>query len=756
MDISRLPVGPAPAPVAVPHFPDRLHAYIWRNWPLIPIERLARVVGATPEQILEIGKSMGLSDPPRIGDDQLRRSYFTIIRRNWHLLPYDQLIELLGWTVEKMDFALREGDGLFWWMGSYKPRVDRLHFEPPTAEARTRAGVIAAAAQEALGAGFERHRDPLFSFIARLSQPPESPPDPRPSNAFAPRYCYSYFGSFRGALSGEDDYHPDGYLARLAALGVDGVWLHEPLYHLAPFPWDARVSEHHEQYVENLRTLVERARRHGIGVYLYMNEPRPMPLPFFDRHPDLKGVEDLGVLHGQLATLCTSVPVVQDYLRNSMAYICTAVPDLAGIFTITASESYTNCWSHHSGHGCPRCRERAPQEVIAEVNTLLHEGIRKAGSACKLIVWDWGWKDDWAAGIIGRLPADAWFMSVSEWSMPIDRGGVESEIGEYSLSVVGPGPRATRHWMIAKEHGLKTVAKIASGNSWELAAVPYIPVVENIVQHVANLRQAEVDGLMLSWTLGGYPSPNLEAVIAVGEAGTPAVEQAMTAVAEKRFGAAASAVVEAWRAFSAAFREYPFACGSLYQSPAHMGPANLLWGESTGYESVGTMGFGHPMDDIDAWRTIYPPEVFAGQFEKVADGFDRALAVLKEQVAGLRLAPAAAGAVREEIGIGDTCAIHFRSVSNQVRFVMARRRLAGGVSAHEAGTLIDRLEALLRSEIGLATRLHAIQRRDSRIGFEAACQYFYIAVDLAEKIVNCRDLLDHWVPQERETRGELT
>ena len=39
-----------------------------------------------------------------------------------------------------------------------------------------------------------------------------------------------------------------------------------------------------------LRRLVERARKRGVGVYLYLNEPRAMPLAFYAAHPELKGV----------------------------------------------------------------------------------------------------------------------------------------------------------------------------------------------------------------------------------------------------------------------------------------------------------------------------------------------------------------------------------------------------------------------------------------------------------------------------------
>ena len=66
MLISDLPEGSAPSPVALPHFPDRLHAYVWRNWELVPLAHLAKVVGAKPADILALGRAMGLPAPPRL------------------------------------------------------------------------------------------------------------------------------------------------------------------------------------------------------------------------------------------------------------------------------------------------------------------------------------------------------------------------------------------------------------------------------------------------------------------------------------------------------------------------------------------------------------------------------------------------------------------------------------------------------------------------------------------------------------------
>jgi hypothetical protein len=470
---------------------------------------------------------------------------------------------------------------------------------------------------------------------------------------------------------------------------------------------------------------------------------------FFAAHPELKGV-----VEGDHAALCTSVPAVQKFLCEGVAGVCRAVPDLGGFFTITGSENLTNCWSHGGGAGCPRCGRRSPAEVIAEVNGLFADGIRQAGTRAQLIVWDWGWHDDWAEDIIRRLPAGVTLMSVSEWSLPIARGGVKDTVGEYSISAIGPGPRARRHWAWARQRGLPTIAKIQAGNTWELAAVPWIPALENVARHAANLRAANVDGLMLGWTLGGYPSPNLEVVAEV--LGGATADEAMQRVATRRFGPAlAATVVTAWRSFSAAFCEFPFDGGVLYNAPQQVGPANPLWTAPTGYHASMT---GFPYDDLDAWRAVYPADGFIRQFEKVADGFERTLAELQTATApGTHsLNQAHREALDEELSVAGAAAIHFRSVANQARFVMARRALLAAKAPSDTAAPAAGLKQLLEQELALAKRLHAIQSRDSRLGFEASNHYFYVPGDLAEKVLNCHDLLDRWLASKNTPKASGT
>ena len=748
MSAAELPVGSAPPPVAVAHFPDRVHAYVWRNWQVVPVARLAEAIGAKPEDLLRIGHAMGLSGPPSITDDQLRRSSTTIIKRNWHLLPYEQMLRLLGWTPEEVVYHLREDDFLYIKLGLLKPKCEPLLYVEPDARVLEREKEIARIVKEVFPGGVGVTEEPPLGFIQALEKTPaEALPQP-PKFNLTPRYCFSYFGLTGDPfLAKSEDMYPDGYLAQLAARGVDGVWLQGVLYTLAPFPWDPSLSARYEERLDNLRGLVARARKYGIGVYLYLNEPRAMPLAFYEKHPDMKGVGE-----NDYAALCTSNPDVQKYIRDSVASIAKAVPDLRGFFSISASENLTNCYSHSSGAGCSRCGKRTPQEVIAEVNTLFWQGIQQAGGKAELIVWDWGWNDAWAEGIINALPKEAAFMSVSEWSIPIVRGGVASVTGEYSMSTIGPGPRAQRHWELARKHGMKTIAKIQAGATWELGAVPYIPAVENVAEHIARLRDAHLGGLMLSWTLGGYPSPNLEVVAEMARADTEATpEQAMQTVAARWFGPkAAPDAVAFWRAFSKVFQEFPFDGGLLYMAPQHVGPSNPLWESPTGYKAT-MVGF--PYDDLAGWRTIFPEAVFVGQFQKMADGFDAAIAKLREAGKSAEGSADQKHALQRELDVADACAIHYRSVANQARFVSARQALAAATTADAANLQLETLRQVLTDEMELARRLYAIQARDSRMGFEASNQYYYVPTDLAEKVLNCRDLLDRWLPAQRAKRA---
>lgn len=724
--------------LALSHFPHPVYAFIWRNWTLVPLARIAAVLKTTEEHVRAEGLKLGLSAPPTVSEEQWNRSYLTIIRRNWHLLPEQQLLELLGWTQEKLEFTLQEDDFFYIKLGSLKPECDPLSFQDLVRTDTGKLQWFQKVLKEEFPAGLPEQKEPYFQFVKDLSVPPVTE-SPVAGSGFQPRFGYAYFALFGDPLLDESiDPYPEGYLERMAASGMDGTWMHIVLSQITPFPWEPSLSENWEKRLENLQKLVSKAKEKGIGIYLYLNEPRNQTPAFFRKYPQLKGAGN---------SLCTSIPEVQQYLSDSIATITERVPGLAGFFSITASENPTNCWSHGKGNECPRCSVPGPGKVIAALNTIYENAISRGFDNYKkknqqainskpprLIAWDWGWKDNWAEAIIPDLPKNMAIMSVSEWNLNIERGGIQSKVGEYSISGIGPGPRATRHWQIARQHGLQAIAKIQAGNTWEIAAVPYIPALENVANHVANLRKAGVDGLMLGWTLGGYPSPNLEVVALLGSNPDMTPVEAMQKVAVNRYGIAGNEVVKAWRQFSKAFSQFPYHIGVVYNAPLQSGPSNLLWQKPTGYSS--TM-VGIAYDDLKSWRSIYPEAVFIQQLRTVATGFQEAVNALRKNTAPLTLSESVSKALEKEINVAETVAVHYESIANQSEIILLRDQENQG---HNKQTLAR----LLRREIALAKQMAALQCSDSRLGFEASNHYFYIPADLVEKVMNCRMLLEKW------------
>ena len=136
------------------------------------------------------------------------------------------------------------------------------------------------------------------------------------------------------------------------------------------------------------------------------------------------------------------------------------------------------------------------------MNRLVHTGLQRAGGRQRLLAWDWGWNDAWAVEAIERLPDGITLMSVSEWSLPIERGGVKTQVGEYSMSAVGPGPRARKHWEAAHRRGLSVVGENPGGEHLGTLGLCPHPALANVAQHAAHLRAAGVTEIMLGWTLG--------------------------------------------------------------------------------------------------------------------------------------------------------------------------------------------------------------------------------------------------------------
>ena len=741
MEIQDLPMGRSREPVELPHFPTRWQAVLWRNWRQVPAERIAAVLGCGVETLRREAAALGLDGAAAPDEGWLRLGYQTVIRQNWHLLNYAQLLQLLGWSADRLAMVLKEED--FFWvkLGQLKPACAEVRWAPLTPAQREATERFRGRWRRHVGEGDLRRAEVPFQFSRQYHAMSLPGGRPRFEMSFIHAYeagCGDVFLDIEG-----HDPMPDALLEQYASMGITAVWVHAVLYLLHPIPGAEEYSEGWERRLRNLGVLARRCRRHGLGIYLYFNEPRFMPASFYQIHPEWQGAE----VPGRGYCNCTSRPGPLQWMEEAYRAVYTAVPELAGALLITMSENPTHCLSKQRQDQCPYCRDRDPAEIIAEVVSAAERGIHAANPQAAVIAEDWAWErkrsaaeeaeirrqtegKEWLAAhlavlqdkaafkkrVIDRLPASVWYLSISEWGKPICVGGVPGVVRDYSISQVGPSPEAVEVWRHAQSRGLKTIAKIQMNNSWELSAVPYVPVPGLVDEHLRNLEACGVKGLMLSWTLGGYPGGNL-----------PLLRRSTDELSEALFTAeVAAGVREAWRQFGEAYREFPFSVQTMYCGPMNYGPQALFRLKPTGYH--GSM-IGYPYDDLGGWRCDYPEEVFEEQFRKVTDGWRGGLETLARLEGRLKASDQAPFAELRNMAEAAYC--HLYSSYLQVRFV--RLRNAGRWSE---------IPAVVRAELSNTLALLRLSGRDSRIGFEASNHYYYTQSSLIEKIVNCQTILD--------------
>ena len=706
-----LEMGATKPAVECRHFPTTWQAVLWRNWGMVPLERIAKALRTTRENLLRAGAMMGLSLDESQCDKWLTRGYLTIIRQNWHLLSYDQILTLLDWTAEKLDFILREDD--FFWikLGCLKPTVEEPFYKELTTE-QIQATEELRCIRDEVWAKQPSAEEPPFGFLQSISAHGRKPAN----DAKELRMLYSYSALYGDPLiDAKLDPFPDNMLDVYAANGINALWMQAVLYSLVPWFGETPYSDGWQTRLENLRNLSKRMAARGIKLMLYLNEPRAMPAAFFENHPEWKGIH---ASFADLSTLCTSNPEVLKMLEDGVKRLFTEVPDLGGLFCITMSENLTNCWAKSSiAHppACPRCAPRGPAAVIADVIGAFARGAWAAKPDAEIIAWSWAWASPWNKDLIGMLPKGVKLQCVSETLTPTNVGGYAGVVQDYSISKPGPGPTAKELWKTAREADVETVAKVQLNCTWELSAVPYIPVPGLVEEHLSNLRKEGVKNFMLSWTLGGYPGGNIRLL-----------SKSKEELAKEDFGdAAAPLVLKAYEKFDESFRHFPFnSTATIYNAPQNYGPHALLYDKPTGYRA--TM-IGYPYDDLTSWRgNFYPEDVFENEFKILSEGWKEGLEYLEQA------APKAIDKMNMDdlLSVAKASYCHFRSTYLQICFV--RRRNAGDKAA---------MKAIVTEEMALAEELLAVMRADSRIGFEASNHYYYTRNSLMEKVFNCRRLL---------------
>ena len=84
------------------------------------------------------------------------------------------------------------------------------------------------------------------------------------------------------------------------------------------------------------------------------------------------------------------------------------------------------------------------------------------------------------------------------------------------------------------------------------------------------------------------------------------------------------------------------------------------------------------------------------------------------------------------LAVAETCGNHFESVANQVEFYLLR----------DTNGSRERMKQLAKAEMELARRQFVVARDNSLIAYESSNHYYYAPLDLAEKVLNCRRIIE--------------
>ena len=512
------------------------------------------------------------------------------------------------------------------------------------------------------------------------------------------RSAYSRFGihvEFPDDLLDEtitaEKSYTDEVLKEISGNGFNAVWVHGQLHHIVPHPRYPEFAPNSSQHLHALKTLCARAKRFGIKVYLYLQPPRAIPVnekAFWAAHGEDGGqtLESYGDDGSRfyVRSLCTSLPGVRQYIRESFAELLHQLPELGGLIIISASEYPAHCYScrnckpgpprprklvmEHIATNCPHCGEREPEEVVLELIHTIRDGVRSVSAELDLIFWNWSWSmyiDPPCQTIIERLPKDIYLL------LDFERGGYRKDgtfINEYSLGYSGPSEQFLETKAVSECCGIPVLPKFQLGTTHELATVRNLPVIENLFHKAEYIRKNRLNGFMGCWNFGNLTSVSLKAFLYFLDLpDTVSCGEALQMFARKMYPASdPEKIAAAWTLFTEAMENYPFTVPFLYSGPQNHSLALIPQKGPLSGTKVGRSCLPDERGDsyIDSETEEFPLDEIISRFGKVSEIWERGVAFLQETMP------------EDHIDLGNAviCGAVWKSVSNMFRIYRLRKQ----------------------------------------------------------------------------------
>ncbi len=515
-----------------------------------------------------------------------------------------------------------------------------------------------------------------------------------------------------------------------------------------------------------MRDLVDRASRFGLKVYA-------------------------PVIYQYLGT-----PESEEGLRLLMRDILKNFPDIQGYVLLTEGFWYKQ-WG--GGHGASKEYVQDWARNWCRAVAIVAEECHAVNPAIEVLPWEYNidfrpQNTEMKRYFIQQLPADSIPLLTWENGKSFEIENMQGYLRDYSLNQVGPAEVTEAQIAEARQRNMKVYSKADAFASWQYGTIPYLPFPNQWYERYKALEKYGVNGTLESWS-SGY-TPNLMTHLRAWTCWTdaPPFEELLGATAERCFGTGnREQVLKAWDLFSQAIR-------LVLDTGPNFGTNNAIGNPLFLQEPpLRTMTFKYSWTDFDKWkgylgsqinpywpftvtRMVFYPDFtnkvnLAEQYARAATGVEAGpeikllplflnyLGRASERMeAGLKLYRAAAlespeykrpQAVREVV-IAEQLQRMMQSDCAVLEFEDLRLHMEQEQDPQKAGEMLDRMEAILRDEIGRTERALLAASRDSRLGFQYEQDYVYTPYSLKEKLALMRETLEKQLPERRDKRVSST
>jgi hypothetical protein len=476
------------------------------------------------------------------------------------------------------------------------------------------------------------------------------------------------------------------------------------LYALSTSDAIAELTERRQpETVEAARKEAGDADCYGLKTYLHLDTRQKFAGddPVFERHPELRGA--LTWKEDGLYTLCTEQPLVQRYLRESVAGIFRSIPELDGVMVIIGGEGLYHCFMRpygvEKGHTtCERCEALGAETVVANLCNLLADAARSANPSAEVVVWPYSathvWSvDDTQEAFIRLLKPGAALLTEIEKDEILQKpGGVKKPLWDYSIDLIGPGERARRQIAACHEAGIPVYLKSEPELSFEASRLPHVPCMDRWLDRADALASCGADG---AWVFPYFrPSYGTSA----GEVGrlvwwrpVPSKETLLQRFAARIAGNKAGPHLrKAWECVSKAIESSP-EIPPYFRGPHYLGPAHPMCADPGAELPTVFHGQFRFYKEISYAEALKPRPVFVTSPSRNAPAFGKLYRTMADLLGRAVEEMDAAGPL-----VPERCRLMFDAEDLPIRWFFHTARTQANF--HESCQLRDRLMALVSQE----------------------------------------------------------